>query len=148
MRSHMRMIVSLRLATAAAFSPRPRDGFWQIRGVDEQPALRSVARGANAYVAVGEDGQIFRSLSGVTWDHLNLRPRVQAPPTMRDVIWTGSLFLAVGDVGNIWTSTSGTNWEQRLSGVVSRLNAAASNGHNDHRRRRSGPDPSLLFWGE
>ena len=67
---------------------------------------------------------------------------------MRDVIWTGSLFLAVGDVGNIWTSTSGTNWEQRLSGVVSRLNAGRFKWHNDHRRRRSGPDPSLLFWGE
>ena len=40
MRSHMRMIVSLRLATAAAFLTSPEGRFWQIRGVDEQPALR------------------------------------------------------------------------------------------------------------
>jgi photosystem II stability/assembly factor-like uncharacterized protein len=103
----------------------PEGRFWQVRSVEEQPALRSIARGAAAYVAVGEDGRIFRSASGVDWTPQPPPPGVGSP-TMRSVIWTGSSFLAVGDVGTIWTSPNGTTWSQRFSGVVGRLNAAAS----------------------
>ncbi len=78
-------------------------------------ALRSIARGAGVWVAVGDLGEIQTSPDGITWTHRT--PAGGYTGTFRGVAWSStlSLFCAVGSAGSIQTSPDGTTWTARTA---------------------------------
>jgi photosystem II stability/assembly factor-like uncharacterized protein len=99
--------------------------FWDPLGITlpaDHP-LNSVCYGNNRFVAVGQQGDIYSSTDGITWqkeedNHIN--------KNLNEITYnsTGGKFIAVGDNGTIITSTSGQNnsWTVRQSNTNKNLN--------------------------
>ena len=96
---------------------------WATRvAASTAPALRGVAAGAGALVAVGDTGLIIRSSdAGVTWAPPTVPTSVGvATITFRAVIFAGGQFVAIGQdqIGQVLstvivTSLDGTTWTRR-----------------------------------
>lgn len=95
---------------------------WSTRTSGQTTALRGVAAGAGALVAVGDTGLIIRSSdAGVTWAPPTVPTSVGvATTTFRAVIFAGGQFVAVGQdqIGLVLstvivTSPDGTTWTRR-----------------------------------
>jgi hypothetical protein len=83
-------------------------------------AMRAVARGANAYVAVGNGGSILFSNDGSSWS----LARAGSPDEALDAITYGSgVFVAVGQGGAVWRSTDGLDWTRSTNPTATALRA-------------------------
>ncbi|HEY3188346.1 MAG TPA: YCF48-related protein, partial [Solirubrobacteraceae bacterium] len=82
------------------------------------------ARDAVDAIAVGDDGEVYRTLDGGgTWTERVLGPPVVA---LRDVAARGFTFVAVGDGGTVWKSTdSGGSWTATTVAGAPSLRAVA-----------------------
>ena len=83
--------------------------------------FNSVAYGAAGFVAVTDDGYVFQSGNGLTW-----QPRFSAAAHWNCVISTGNRYLAVGDNGHVIVSQNGTDWTPEPTGATNELHAAAA----------------------
>lgn len=81
----------------------------------------------SVFVAVGDNGSIWRSPDGAAWT--NVSPS-SGSRDLNSVVWNGSCFVAVGDHGVFRTSTNGYDWsdEYTVSGINSNLNDVIWNG--------------------
>jgi hypothetical protein len=70
------------------------------------PNLLAVAFGSGEFRAVGPYGQIFRSVNGKDWTHVNSGTGV----TLFGIAYGNDHWVAVGDVGTILSSTNGIDW--------------------------------------
>jgi hypothetical protein len=85
------------------------------------PAINSLIRGGNLFVAVSGDrfdtGKIFTSPDGITW----AQRTSGAANGLNKVIWAQNTYVAVGYAGTIITSPDGITWTGQTSGISSDL---------------------------
>ena len=70
-------------------------------------------------MAVGCNGQVFRSTNGISWSLL-----VSGGPCVEAIKWCGlanAQYVVVGQDGKIYTSNNGSAWDARNSGTVNWL---------------------------
>jgi hypothetical protein len=91
-----------------------------IRQLPTQDWLESVAASASAWVAVGDNGAIYRSGDAATWTRQG-----NFSTWLRSVAFGGGQFLAVGEDGFAATSPDGTAWTTRPTGTTAHLNRVA-----------------------
>jgi len=105
---------------------------WTLRDSTTPDAIREVATNGTVTVAVGDDGNVYRSTNdGETWS----QPSVGITEDLRDVIHTPIGFLAVGTGGAIYSSPDGSSWTAAtsvtslfLTPFTGNLNAVGYNG--------------------
>lgn len=108
--------LTLWLAAVAQTSASGLDE-WTDRSLGLPTDLHAVAFGEGKFVAVGQQGIIFVSSNGATWQPADS----PATTTLRSVAYGAGSFVAVGDNGTIITSTNGFNWVPRQSGSTGEL---------------------------
>lgn len=81
--------------------------------------LRDLIKGDNRWVTVGDNGSIFSSLDGKTWNAACVSDRDE----VRAVAWTGSHYVAVGRIGQAYISEDGLTWSPVTTEVTSDLKA-------------------------
>ena len=97
----------------------PNGTTWTRRHNTAAGEFRDVAVGGGLYVAVGDDGTIWRSTnSAVTWSPISSG----ITQHLRGVAWDGSKFVTVGSFGNgssgvVLTSTDGITWTDKSAGA-------------------------------
>ncbi|MBC2601406.1 hypothetical protein [Puniceicoccus vermicola] len=80
---------------------------WTLRDSTTPFSFRSVASDGTISVAVGDDGEVYRSSNeGATW--IQLSPI--SAEDLRGVTFGGGNFVVVGTSGSIYYSTDGTTW--------------------------------------
>lgn len=94
------------------------DGLAWTRRLFAGPGLRAVTHGAGAFIAVGLDGTIHRSVDGVTWTPISSGTTNH----LYAVTLGAGLFLAAGANsssidGTVLTSTNGETWTNRSAGL-------------------------------
>ena len=83
-------------------------------------AMRAVAQGANAYVAVGHGGSILFSNDGSSWS----LARAGGPGEALDAVAYGNgVFVAVGQGGAVWRSADGRHWTRSTNPTTTALRA-------------------------
>jgi hypothetical protein len=70
--------------------------------------LYGIAHGNGTFVAVGENGYVWVSMNGVSWNRLY--PATVFGNTIRDVAFGNGRFVAVTDMPSIIYSVDGINW--------------------------------------
>jgi hypothetical protein len=83
-------------------------------------AMRAVAHGANAYVAVGNGGSILHSNDGSSW---SLARAGGSGEALEAVTYGNGAFVAVGQGGAVWRSTDGRNWTRSTNPTTTSLRA-------------------------
>lgn len=97
----------------------PNGTTWTRRHNTAAGELNDIAHGGGVYVAVGDNGTIWRSTnSAVTWSPISSG----LTQHLRGVAWDGSKFVAVGSFGNgssgvVLTSTDGSTWTDKSTGA-------------------------------
>jgi hypothetical protein len=93
------------------------------------------SNGGTTYVAVGDNGGVYYSLTGYNNWTVATIPGSATTINFNEVVWNGSIFVAVGGVFStstmyILSSTDGITWTQRLNntGTYSILYGVAWNG--------------------
>ena len=93
------------------------------------------SNGGTTYVAVGDNGLVYYSLTGYNNWTVATIPGSATAINFGEVVWNGSIFVAVGGVYStstmyIMSSTDGITWTQRLNntGTYSILYGVAWNG--------------------
>jgi hypothetical protein len=86
---------------------------WHARASGVTTALNADAYGNGLFVAVGNQGTIVTSPSGVTWT----RRTSGTTLTLNSMVFANGLFVVVGEGGVIRTSANGTTWTARNSGT-------------------------------
>lgn len=81
--------------------------------------MNAAAYGAGIAVAVGANGEIYTSPTGVTWTSRTSGTIYD----LWDIIWDGTQFVAVGEQGTIITSSNGITWASKTSGTIESLYA-------------------------
>ena len=81
--------------------------------------LRDVVRGSDRWVAVGDNGAIYSSADGVSWNAACVSER----DNLLAIAWTGSRYVAVGRAGKAFVSDDGMAWDKASTGVGANLNA-------------------------
>jgi hypothetical protein len=85
-------------------------------------AMRAVAHGANAYVAVGNGGSILYSDDGSAWS----LARAGGPgEALEAVVYGNGVFVAVGQGGAVWRSADGRQWTRSTNPTTTSLRAVA-----------------------
>lgn len=96
------------------------------------PTLNAGAYGAGAYLGVGDNGYMIRSVNGTTnWGVGQVIKVNGVGVNLHGVVWTGTQFVVVGDNGAISTSADGAMWVPLKTSAISgalRSVAVASNG--------------------
>ena len=84
--------------------------------VSSTESLNDVTYSGEAYVAVGNNGVVVRSIDGESWE------KVESPAELRlySVHWFDSMFIAVGEGEFIMTSPDGLDWTVRRQGHPAR----------------------------
>lgn len=106
------------VGTSGRVATTPDGINWTNRTSGQTTALRGVAAGTGALVAVGDTALIIRSTdAGVTWTPATVPAPLGTTTTLRAVTYAGGQFVAVGfdQVGQIistviLTSPDGTTW--------------------------------------
>lgn len=101
-----------------ANSPRPQ---FQKIDLSSPDWLEGVAASASMLVAVGDNGAIYTSNNGTTWQ----RQPQGFSDWLRGVAFGSGVFVAVGENGFVATSVQGTTWQRQTSGVPEHLNQVA-----------------------
>jgi hypothetical protein len=80
---------------------------WTLRDSISPETIRAVASNGSTAVAVGGDGNVFRSINnGETWS----QPGTAIIEDLRDVIFAEGNFITVGTNGAIYRSPDGATW--------------------------------------
>jgi hypothetical protein len=103
------------------------------KAINGLPTMNAGVYGAGAYLAVGDNGYMIRSVDGLAnWGVGQVITVGGAGVNLHGVAWNGTKFVAVGDNGAIATSSNGTAWSSplKVSAISGALRgvAAASNG--------------------
>lgn len=106
------------------YSETPATGWNVIRYHLPSTEIRSVSRGADKFVAVGQGGTVLTSTDTTLWTAVNVAPFRD----LSDIVWTGSQYVAVGGMGTIMTSADGVFWSLRTSGTTQWLKSVAFGG--------------------
>jgi hypothetical protein len=94
---------------------------WEEHFVSGTDVPFSIAYGAERWVIVGSDGNIWTSENKVKWTN-----RVSTTAlNLNQVIYTEGEFITVGTGGTIVTSADGISWTRRNSGGSAHLNSVA-----------------------
>ena len=81
---------------------------WQWKNpLPQGNSIRSVAYGANSFVAVGDTGTIVTSADGTLW---NSHKPTGNTSDLKSVSYGKKKFIAVGSAGTIFSSADGSNW--------------------------------------
>jgi PKD repeat protein len=94
------------------------------RWVNPRPAahtLTDVAVGPERVVAVGEQGTIQVSPTGVSWTQVESG----VSSDLAAVVWAGEQFLAFGESGTVLSSDDGLDWSAVNAGITNDLTIAA-----------------------
>src|SRR5688572_6237959 len=91
-----------------------------IRTLGATDWLEGIAGGTNAIVAVGDNGAIYSSSDGVTWNR-----RRDFTTWLRSVAYGEGQFVTVGEEGFIASSPDGQTWQRRNSDTSAHLNKVA-----------------------
>jgi hypothetical protein len=89
-----------------AITSRSEDGVAWIDTMPGGAALRSVAHGADAFVAVGNGGRVSTSADGVAWEDAAV-----GTADFLEIVWTGAEFLIEAN-GTLWSSPDGHAWAE------------------------------------
>ena len=90
---------------------------WHTRNSSIPDWLYGIAHGNDIFIAVGAQGRILTSATGVNWE-------IRSSPTtstLSGVTFGKGTFVAVGTEGTILTSPTGIDWTPRASNVTSTL---------------------------
>ena len=69
-------------------------------------ALRSIAFGADTFVAVGNEGRVSASADGTGWNDTTV-----GSGEFLEIVWTGDEFLTAAD-GTLWSSPDAQDWAE------------------------------------
>lgn len=85
---------------------------WVTQNIPTTTRLRSIIKGNNLYVAVGNNGTIITSANTTSWTKRTISGVTNG---FNDVMYNDNLYVAVGEAGTIATSTNGTSWTKRTA---------------------------------
>ena len=109
-------------------------------------SFRGVAWNGARFVAVNNDGYIWHSRDGISWEGV-LIPEGIGSWGLFAVAWNGTRFVAVGD--GIVHSADGISWEVALEGALTDgqlFDSVASNGSRFVAVRWDGYQGSRIWW--
>ena len=108
-------------------SPRPAGAVWANSDPAGSNTLRTLAYGVGAdslgyYLAMGDNGNAYKSRTGLTWTALAAAGTRQ----INSSTYAFTRFIAVGDGGGLFTTTDFSSWSTGVSNTTENLNSVAS----------------------